>query len=214
MARNKNKSMRIIALGNSLTAGLTIDYSDSPYSFKLAPYTEYLKNLAIDFLKSRKAEVRIDIMNKGVCGDCTSDMLMRFDRDVVKKEPDYVIVLGGTNDLGGGENPINVFDNLKKLYQRAESNNINPIACTIPSILGLDYLIPPRLELNELIKDEAVKRKIAFLDLFEATVDIKTNRLSDKYSSDGLHLSPEGYKKFGEIIFDEWLKNLLDQFNK
>ncbi len=212
MARNENKSIRIVAIGNSLTAGLTMD-SDTPYSFKFAPYTEYLKKISIDFLKFKKAKIRIYIMNKGMCGDCTSDMLIRFDRDVVKKEPDYVIILGGTNDLGWGENPINVFDNLKKLYQRAESNNINPVACTIPSILGLDYLIPPRLELNELIKGEAEKRKMAFLDLFGATVDIKTNRLCDKYSSDGLHLSPEGYKKFGEIIFDEWLKNLLDQFN-
>jgi len=85
------------------------------------------------------------------------------------------------------------------------------VACSVPSILGFDALIPPRLQLNRMIRMEAEKRSIPFMDLFTATADPQTNRLSQDNSADGLHLSTKGYQQIGKYIFDKWLRTLLDQ---
>jgi lysophospholipase L1-like esterase len=62
-----------------------------------------------------------------------------------------------------------------------------------------------------MIRTEAEKRRIAFVDLFMATADPRNNRLSEEYSADGLHLNSKGYQRIGKYIFDKWLKALLDQ---
>jgi len=85
------------------------------------------------------------------------------------------------------------------------------VACSVPSILGFDELIPPRISLNRMIRIEAEKRKLTFLDFFTATADPHTNRLSEDYSADGLHLNMKGYREMGRYTFDKWLRPLLDQ---
>jgi hypothetical protein len=98
------------------------------------------------------------------------------------------------------------------MYEKTRINKIEPVACTIPSILGFDEFIPPRIELNEQISNEAKRMRIGFADLFSSTVEPRTNRLLEKYSSDGLHLNTEGYRKIGETLFDDWLKAILDLY--
>jgi len=152
------------------------------------------------------------MLNRGVSGDLTFDMLDRFERDVAIQKPNYVIVIGGANDIGWNLKVDHIFLNLKSIFDLAESNNIEPVACAVPSILGLDYLIPPRISLNGLIREEAKRRKIAFVDLFTATADEGTMRLSKRYSGDGLHLNADGYWRFAETIFNEWLRKALNQY--
>jgi len=156
--------------------------------------------------------VRLEILNRGVSGDLTSDMLDRFERDVVTQKPNYVIVMGGANDIGWNLEVDQILLNLKSIFDLAESHYIEPVACAVPSILGFDDLIPPRISLNGLIREEAKRRKIAFLDLFTATADEGTMRLSQRYSGDGLHLNADGYRRFGETIFNEWLRKVLDHY--
>ncbi len=205
--------MRIVALGDSLTAGLQTTLGGA-YSFQSNPYTRYLRNMAQDHLNNLKSDIEVEIINAGVCGELTSDMLKRFGRDVVEKQPSYVIIVGGTNDIGWGLDPNDIFVNLRMMYDMAESSGVKNVACTIPSILGFDGLIPPRLELNSRIRMEAERRGMGFVDLFEATSDPETKRLLRRYSGDGLHLNTEGYRRMGEVIFSEWLKGVLDQYTK
>ena len=201
--------MKIVALGDSLTVGETeFKFSDSDESVS---YPKYLETLAKQHLTSLQSGVEINVLNRGICGDLTSGMLERFSRDVVDEKADYVIILGGTNDIGCGFDPETIAYNLTAMYDTAREKGIVAVACSVPSILGMDDLIPPRLHLNKTIRTEAEKRGLAFVDLFTATADPQSNRLSEDYSADGLHLNVKGYQQMGKVVFDEWLKPLLGQ---
>jgi lysophospholipase L1-like esterase len=168
--------------------------------------------LAQDHVSRTGSDVRLEILNRGLSGDLTSDMLDRFERDVVIQKPNYVIVMGGANDIGWSLDVDQILLNLKSIFDLAESHCIEPVACSVPSILGLDDLIPPRVSLNGLIREEAKRRKIVFVDLFTSTADEGTMRLSQRYSGDGLHLNADGYRRVAETIFNEWLRKALDHY--
>jgi lysophospholipase L1-like esterase len=200
---------KIVALGDSLTlgeTGFTPSIDDEP----VASYPQCLGAFAEEYLRARQMDVRLEVLNKGVNGDLTSGMLERFPRDVVDEKADYVIILGGTNDIGWGLDLPIIIHNLTSIYDAARKKRIGAIACSVPSILGFDALIPPRLELNRAIINEAKKRKMPLLDLFWATADQRTNRLLEDYSADGLHLNSTGYERIAKYIFDRWLKAVLD----
>jgi acyl-CoA thioesterase-1 len=204
--------MKIVALGDSLTVGETgFKLSDSGLA---TSYPKYLEILAEEHLRSLQSDVKVNVLNRGINGDLTSSMLERFSRDVVDEKADYVVILGGANDLGWGFDPAMIAHNLTTMYDAALNKGIVSVACSVPSILGFDELIPPRLHLNRMIRTEAEMRSIAFVDLFTATADPRTNRLSEDYSADGLHLNTRGYQQMGRYIFDKWLRTLLDQHTK
>jgi acyl-CoA thioesterase-1 len=201
--------MKIVALGDSLTVGETgFGVSDSD---EFTAYPRYLEILTRQHLTSLQSEMEVNVLNKGINGDLTSGMLERFSRDVVDEKADYVIILGGANDIGWGFDTAIIAHNLTSMYDVALSEGIGVVACSVPSILGLDELIPPRLQLNRMIRNEAEKRSITFVDLFSATADPETNRLLEGYSGDGLHLNPDGYREMGRCIFDKWLRALLEK---
>lgn len=204
--------MRIVALGDSLTVGENeFDLSDSD---DYASYPRYLEILAQEHLRGRQTRTEVNVINKGMCGDLTSGMVERFSQDVVEEKAEYVIILGGTNDVGWGVDEAMIARNLTTMYDMALNKGIVPVACSVPSILGFDGLIPPRLRLNSMIRTEAGKRKIAFVDLFAATAEPRSDRLSEKYSADGLHLNAKGYRWIGQYMFDKWLRTLLDNSTK
>lgn len=204
--------MRIVALGDSLTVGENeFDLSDSD---DYASYPRYLEILAQEHLRGRQTRTEVNVINKGMCGDLTSGMVERFSQDVVEEKAEYVIILGGTNDVGWGVDEAVIARNLTTMYDMALNKGIVPVACSLPSILGFDGLIPPRLRLNSMIRTEAGKRKIAFVDLFAATAEPRSDRLSEKYSADGLHLNAKGYRWIGQYMFDKWLRTLLDNSTK
>lgn len=182
--------MKIIAFGDSLTVGY--QYPDPP-----APYAAFLASLL------PPATV---IGVAGVCGETTSDMLFRFDRDVLKGRPDTAIILGGTNDLGRGLPADPILSNLTQMYRQALAAKITPVACTVPSLLGADDFIPPRLALNQKIEREAKTLQIPFVDFFRTTADPE-GRLLEKYSSDGLHLNSRGYEKMAQVLYETAFKN-------
>ena len=205
------ETVKIVALGDSLTVGET-GFISSPED-SVTPYPECLQLLAEDYLRSRnrKSCATVRVLNRGINGDLTSGMLERFSRDVVDEKPDYVIILGGSNDIGWELDPGTIVHNLTGMYDAALANGIGAVACSVPSILGLDDLIPPRLELNRILRTEAEKRKLPFMDLFVETADSDGNRLSEDYSSDGLHLNETGYKRVANYIFNTWLRETLGQ---
>ena len=201
--------MKIIALGDSLTVGET-GFISSPAE-ALTSYPEYLQSLAEEYLRSRKSRITVRVLNRGINGDLTSGMFERFSRDVVVEKPDYVIILGGSNDIGWGLDPETIAHNLTSMYDAALAKCIGAVTCSVPSILGFDELIPPRLELNRLVRAEAERRRLPFMDLFMETAHPQSKRLSEIYSADGLHLNQKGYQRAGKYIFDKWLRKILDQ---
>jgi len=205
---NARSRVRIVALGDSLTVGFGSD-GGLFYEQEANPYTDVLIGcIRLDFATSA---LSVEVVNKGVNGDLTEQMVSRFDSDVLHLSPRIVIILGGSNDLGWGLTPTEVFSNLLQMYTLSLKNAITPIACTVPSILGYDAGIPPRLELNELIRRHCQRTELRIVDLFSATVDHESRRLDPRYSSDGLHLSAEGYGKMGEAVYEEALRPLLSE---
>ena len=152
------------------------------------PYTTFLKQITGKMPELRGAtNLEVEFPNHGVVGELTEDMLDRFDRDVLGPRPDAVIILGGSNDLGWGLEPQIIAENLAQMTDGALTHEIQPVACTVPSVLGFDEGIQPRLRLNRLIKKQSANRDVVCVDLFSATSDM-AGRLMEDYSNDGLHL--------------------------
>jgi len=166
-----------------------------------APYTAFLERMVGKMPELRSApNLEVELINRGVVGELTDDMLARLDRDVLGPRPDAVIILGGSNDLGWGLEPETIVENLAQMTDGALVCGIQPVACTVPSVLGFDAGIQPRLRLNELVKKRSADRGVACVDLFSATSD-SAGRLREDYSNDGLHLSTAGYKAVADAIF-------------
>jgi lysophospholipase L1-like esterase len=167
---------------------------------KPTPYGRFLKNLIRD---------NVEIVIKGISGELTGEMILRLDRDVLSKKPDYVVILGGANDLGWGAHPSEIMRDLVAMYERSRSAGIRPVAVTVPSIRGFDPLIPPRQVLNNLIIEYSKSKQQPFVDLFTATAEPETLRLAEKYSNDGLHLTTEGYRLLAELLYNEVFKEVF-----
>ncbi len=184
---------KLIAFGDSITAGYQADIE--------TPYTDYLEPLMGD---------EWVFVNMGINGELTSQMLKRFERDVIRHKPDVVVILGGTNDIGWGIESQSIIKNLKSMVQQALDAGITPIPCAIPSLIGFDELILPRQEVNAAIAQFAKEKEIHFVDLFTVTADEK-NWLDQKYSSDGLHLNTQGYKLMAETIYEQALTRIVNR---
>ena len=199
------RRITIVALGDSLTVGFI------PSRIADQPYSRFLTEMIDAFLwqVNKDHDFKVQIINRGVNGDLTRYMLLRFQRDVLDVKPMYVIVLGGSNDLGWGYSVEDVFLNLKEMYEEARQHAVEPIGCTVPSVLGWDEGIPSRQELNQLVKRFCCEKGILCADLFEGTCDPTTKRLTAKYSSDGLHFNALGYRRMAEIIFKETMRDIL-----
>lgn len=177
-ADNEN---RIVFMGNSITEGwLQLD----PDFFKDKPY-----------------------INRGISGQTTPQMLVRFRQDVVNLKPKVVVILAGTNDIAGNTGPSTlemIEDNIASMVEIARANNIKVILCSV--LPAFDYPWKPGLnpskkiiELNKWIKDYSIKNEIVYADYFSAMVD-ENNGLRKEYSEDGVHPNLRGYKVMAPII--------------
>ena len=207
-------NLTFAAIGNSLTVGYQSPLKGYDWS-KPTPYTSYLMDMSKQLLDDMgNNELIVEFHNLGIVGELTEDMLYRFKRDVIDIHPNYVIILGGSNDIGMGISPQNITANLVEMYETALEQGVTPISCTIPSILGFDIGIPPRLQLNQIIKNICLEKEVVCVDLFTATSDPETNRLRNVFSNDGLHLNTEGYKTLAVTIFSQTVKAIVTSYYK
>lgn len=142
-------------------------------------------------------------------------MVLRFRQDVLAHSPAYVILLGGTNDLGWNAQPQDIMHNLIKLYEQALAQQVRPILVTVPSIRVEDTGAAPdvrdwiaghlsrRRQLNDLITDYAIRKNLPLVDLFTATADPATRQLADVFSNDGLHLTTAGYRLLADLLYEQ-----------
>ncbi len=194
----------LVCFGDSLTAGYQVQ-AETGMPLPDTPYGEFLQ----EWLGAR-GKVSV----KGICGETTSDMVMRFSRDVVDVVPSYTVILGGTNDLGWGVGLSTIITNLERFYTLALAVGIRPVGVTIPSIRTEDHNAGPlpawlhshihyRLELNRLIAERCERHQMPCVDLFQATAEGPSCLLAPRFSSDGLHLNTAGYRMFAWLIWNE-----------
>ena len=139
-------------------------------------------------------------INRGISGQTTPQMLVRFRADVIKLKPKVVVILAGTNDIAGNTGPSTlemIEDNIISMAQLAKANDIKVILCSVLPVY--DYPWKPGLEpapkiiaLNKLIKSYADKSGSIYLDFFSAMVD-ERNGTKAEYSKDGVHPNEAGY---------------------
>jgi lysophospholipase L1-like esterase len=139
-------------------------------------------------------------INRGISGQTTPQMLVRFRADVIKLKPKVVLILAGTNDIAGNTGPSTlemIEDNIISMTQLAKANGIKVILCSVLPVF--DYPWKPGLEpaekivkLNKMIKEYAAKSGSFYLDYYSSLVDERKG-MKDEYSKDGVHPNAEGY---------------------
>jgi lysophospholipase L1-like esterase len=143
-------------------------------------------------------------LNRGISGQTTVQMLIRFYPDVIALQPKAVVIFGGTNDIAGNLGPVSMESteqNLAAMADMARGNGIKVImaavmpVCDLPGKPPMTPGRPPEsiLTLNRWIKDYAATHGAVYLDYFSATVNDK-GFLKAEMTEDGLHPTIKGYE--------------------
>ncbi len=172
---------RVVFMGNSITIGWL---NTRPEFFQEHPY-----------------------IDRGISGQTTPQMLLRFRQDVIDLKPKVVVILAGTNDIAGNTGPMTleqILDNLKSMAELARQNQIKVVLSSV--LPAYDYPWRPGLHpdekipaLNELIKDYAENNGIVYLDYYTAMAD-ERNGLPKRYAEDGVHPTSEGYSVMEPMV--------------
>ena len=146
-------------------------------------------------------------INRGINGQTTSQMLLRFRPDVIELKPKIVVILAGGNDIAGNTGPTTpetILGNLISMCELAKANNIEVVLCSIlpandfPWKRGMEPA--DKIEaLNEMILKYAKANDIAYVDYYSAMVD-EQKGLKSIYSEDGVHPNKEGYLVMESIV--------------
>lgn len=139
-------------------------------------------------------------VNRGISGQTTPQMLVRFQQDVVALHPAAVLILAGTNDVAGNTGPSTpqmTEDNFAAIAAIAKANHIKVILASIlpafsyPWKPGVEPVAPIR-EINKWLKDYAAANDCIYLDYYSAMVDEKGG-MKPGLAKDGVHPTAEGY---------------------
>jgi lysophospholipase L1-like esterase len=139
--------------------------------------------------------------DRGISGQTTGQMLVRFREDVINLQPSVVVILAGINDIAENNGPSKLEDVFGNIVSMAELAKANHIKVVLSSILpAFSFPWRPSIDpvskvkaLNKMIKDYADKNNIVYLDYFTAMADARSG-LTANLSKDGVHPNLEGYK--------------------
>ena len=172
---------RVVFLGNSITEGWGMQV---PEYFKQNNY-----------------------INRGIGGQTTPQMLVRFREDVIDLKPARVIILAGINDIAQNTGPIEVetiFGNIISMAQLALINNIEPVLCSVLPAKG--FLWNPDIDpiekikkLNKLLQSYAQQEDLIYVDYYSQMLD-EEQGLQKIYTEDGVHPNIKGYEVMQHIL--------------
>ncbi len=185
---------RIVFMGNSITEGWSVTY---PEFFDGKPY-----------------------INRGISGQTTPQMLVRFRADVIDLKPKAVVILAGTNDIAGNTGPSTVkmiADNIFSMAELAKEHNILVIISSVLPVYEYSWIereldpVPIISRLNAIIKNYALKNGHTYLDYYSEMVDDRMG-LMEQYTPDGVHANKDGYKLMSTIA-EKAIKETLSKAN-
>jgi len=172
---------RVIFMGNSITQGWI---EARPEFFANRPY-----------------------INRGISGQTTPQMLVRFRQDVIDLHPKVVVILAGTNDIAGNTGPSTlemIEDNLASMADLAQANDIHVVLSSV--LPAYDYPWKPGIKpadkivtLNVWIKQYCDKKGFIYLDYFSSMADDR-NGMKAALTKDGVHANLEGYKVMEPMV--------------
>jgi len=157
--------------------------------------TDFWINNDSTFFKSN------NYIDRGISGQTTGQMLVRFREDVINLKPDVVVILAGINDIAENNGPSKLEDVMGNIMSMAELAKANHIKVVLSSVLPAAAFpwrpaIDPKEKvkaLNDMLKAYAAKNNFVYLDYFTAMVD-ENRGLPKNLSKDGVHPTLEGYK--------------------
>jgi len=166
---------RVVFMGNSITEGW--QYIDT------------------NFFKNKQ------FVNRGISGQTTPQMLLRFRQDVVRIKPYAVVILAGINDIAQNNGYISVediFGNIQSMAELAEASGIKVILSSVvpANIIPWNEEIEPAdlvIQLNTMLEKYCKANNYTYVDYYSKMVDGKKG-LDRKYSDDGVHPNLAGYK--------------------
>lgn len=169
----KNEA-RVVFMGNSITEGWIKKH---PEFFAGKPY-----------------------LDRGISGQTTPQMLVRFRADVIHLQPKVVVILAGTNDIAGNTGPSTlemIEDNIASMTEIAQANGIKVVLSSVLPVYDYPWkkgLEPAQkiIALNAWIKEYCAKKKIVYVDYFSAMVDERKG-LKAELTYDGVHPNLAGY---------------------
>jgi acyl-CoA thioesterase I len=139
-------------------------------------------------------------VGRGISGQTTPQMLLRFRQDVIRLQPKVVVILAGTNDIAGNTGPSTlemIQDNFVSMAELARANGIRVVLASV--IPAFDYPWKPGLQpvgkiaaLNAWIKSYAAREGFVYLNFFDALADARQG-LKPEHAEDGVHPTPAGY---------------------
>ena len=175
LAAPMKNEKRVVFMGNSITEGW------QQYFATMFPGKPYI--------------------NRGISGQTTPQMLVRFRQDVIALKPKVVVILAGTNDIAGNTGPSTlemIEDNLASMAELAKENGIRAVMSSVLPVY--DYPWKPGLEpapkiiaLNKWMKDYADHHHAIYLDYHSAMADARGG-MREGLASDGVHPNEAGYR--------------------
>jgi lysophospholipase L1-like esterase len=164
--------------------------------------TEFWKTIDTTFFARNKS-----FIDRGISGQTTPQMLVRFREDVINLNPSAVVILAGTNDIAGNTGPTSVekiFGNIVSMAELAKANKIKVILCSVLPVY--EYSWSPGLEpagkiikLNAMLQIYCKENKLVYVDFHSALADEKMG-MKAEYSPDGVHPNLEGYKVMDKLV--------------
>jgi len=146
-------------------------------------------------------------INRGIAGQTTPQMLVRFRQDVIKLKPKVVVILAGINDITGMTGPTTnemIEDNLSSMVEIAQANGIRVVLSTVLpcyTIVGRPDLHPAErvIALNAWIKKFTGEKGCVYLDYFSKLTD-ENNGLKSEFTKDGVHPNKAGYDIMAPLV--------------
>jgi lysophospholipase L1-like esterase len=146
-------------------------------------------------------------INRGISGQTTPQMLVRFRADVINLKPAVVVILAGTNDIAGNTGPSTLYmimDNISSMAELARANGIKVVLCSV--LPAYQYFWKPQVHpaesivgLNDMIKAYASKNKLVYVDYYSSMVDERKG-LKTEYTNDGVHPNEAGYQVMAPLV--------------
>lgn len=148
-----------------------------------------------------------NFINRGISGQTTPQMLIRFRADVIDLKPSIVVILAGGNDIAGNTGLSTtkmICDNIISMIELAQMNQIKVILCSVLPA-NFFYWNPKEkpaeriIELNNALEHYATTKQITFVDYYSAMVDDEKG-LKSELSEDRVHPNTRGYEIMSPLI--------------
>ena len=181
-----------------------IDSGERPLAvFMGNSITEGWVNTNPEFFKTN------NFTGRGIGGQTTPQMLIRFTPDVIDLNPEVVVILAGTNDIAGNTGASStkmITDNIKAMAQLAQANEIKVVLSSILPVY--DYPWQPGMKpvdkiaaVNKWLKNYADENNHTYLDYFSALADEKKG-MKAEYAEDGVHPTKKAYKVMEPLVLE------------